>query len=54
LDQPSRTALEGLEAAPVITRVFAALAAHSLALGQLPGRALDELRDAALGMAGSG
>jgi len=54
LDEPSRTALLGLEAGPVITRIFAALSAHCLALGQLPGRALDELRAAALGMAGSG
>jgi lysozyme family protein len=54
LDEPSRAAMQGLEAGPVITRIFAALAAHCLALGQLPGRALDELRAAALGMAGSG
>ena len=54
LDEPSRAALLGIEAAPVVTRIFAALSAHCLALGQLPGRALDELRAAALGMAGSG
>jgi|GEM_PF-1376848 len=54
LDEPSRAALLGLAAAPVITRIFNALSAHCLALGQLPGRALDQLRDAALGMAGSG
>ena len=54
LDDPSRAALLGLEAAPVIDRIFSALSAHCLALGQLPGRALDELRASALGMAGSG
>lgn len=54
LDEPSRAALLGLEAGPVITRIFAALSAHCLALGQLPGRTLEQLRDAALGMAGSG
>jgi lysozyme family protein len=54
LDEASRTAMQGLEAGPVIARIFAALSAHCLALGQLPGRALDELRAAALGMAGSG
>ncbi|MCE2921761.1 MAG: hypothetical protein LW837_17690, partial [Roseomonas sp.] len=54
LDEPSRAAMQGLEAGPAITRIFAALAAHCLALGQLPGRALDELRAAALGMAGTG
>ena len=54
LDGTSRNAMQGLEAGPVITRIFAALATHCLALGQLPGRALDELRNAALRMAGSG
>jgi lysozyme family protein len=53
LDEPSRTAMQGLVAGPVITRIFAALFAHCLALGELPGRALEELRDAALEMAGS-
>ena len=53
LDEPSRTAMQGLVAGPVISRVFAALFAHCLALGELPGRALEELRDAALEMAGS-
>jgi lysozyme family protein len=53
LDEPSRTAMQGLVAGPVITRIFAALFAHCLALGELPGRALEELRDAALEMAGA-
>jgi lysozyme family protein len=53
LDQPSRNTMQGLVAGPVITRIFAALFAHCLALGELPGRALEELRDAALEMAGS-
>jgi lysozyme family protein len=53
LDEPSRAAMQGLVAGPVITRIFAALSTHCLALGQLPGSALEELRDAALGMAGS-
>ena len=54
LDEPSRSAMQGLEAGPVVTRIFGALAAHCLALGQLPGRALEQLRAAALGMAESG
>ena len=54
LDEPSRAAMQGLDVGPVISRIFAALAAHCLALGQLPGRTLDQLRAAALGMAGSG
>jgi hypothetical protein len=45
--------MQGLAAGPVITRIFAALFAHCLALGELPGRALEQLRDAALEMAGS-
>jgi hypothetical protein len=45
--------MQGLVAGPVITRIFAALFAHCLALGELPGRALEQLRDAALEMAGS-
>jgi len=49
-----RAAMLGLEAGPVIARIFAALAAHCLALGALPGRALEQLRDAALAMADSG
>jgi len=53
LDEPSRTAMQGLVAGPVIMRIFAALFAHCLALGELPGRALEQLRDAALEMAGS-
>jgi lysozyme family protein len=53
LDEPSRTVMQGLVAGPVISRVFAALFAHCLALGELPGRALEQLRDAALEMAGS-
>ena len=53
LDEPSRTAMQGLVAGPVITSVFAALFAHCLALGELPGRALEQLRDAALEMAGA-
>jgi lysozyme family protein len=54
-DGPSRTAMQGLVARPVIIWIFAALSAHCLAHGHLPGRALDELRAAALGMvAGSG
>jgi len=40
-------------AGPVISRVFTAPFAHCLALGELPGRALEQLRDAALEMAGS-
>lgn len=51
LDEPSRTAMQGLVAGPVISRIFAALFAHCLALGELPGRALEALRDAALEMA---
>ena len=54
LDEPSRNRMQGLAAGPVIARIFSALSTHCLALGQLPGRALDELRAAALGMAGSG
>jgi hypothetical protein len=54
LDDPSRAAMQGLDAGPAIARIFAALAAHCQALGQIPGRALDKLRDIALGMAGSG
>ncbi len=54
LDEASRAAMLGLEAGPIISRIFATLSAHCLALGQLPGRALEQLRDAALGMAGSG
>ena len=53
LDGPSRTAMQGLAAGPVIRRIFAALFAHCLALGELPGRALEQLRDAALEMAGA-
>jgi lysozyme family protein len=53
LDEPSRTAMRGLVAGPVITRIFAALFAHCLALGELPSRALEQLRDAALEMAGA-
>jgi lysozyme family protein len=53
LDEPSRHTMQGLVAGPVITRIFAALFAHCLSLGELPGRALEELRDAALEMARS-
>jgi lysozyme family protein len=51
LDEPSRTAMLGLAAKPVIARVFATLFKHCLTLGELPGRALEQLRDDARAMA---
>jgi len=51
LDEPSRAAMLGLAAKPVIARVFATLFKHCLALGELPGRALEQLRDDARAMA---
>ena len=51
LDEPSRNAMQGLSGKPVIVQVFAALFIHCNALGALPGRALEQLRDAAYEMA---
>ena len=54
LDETTRHRLQGIDAAPVIECVFAALFAHCLALGAIPGRALEQLRKAALDMVGPG
>lgn len=51
LDDATRSQIQGMDCAPVIARLFAALFAHCLALGDVPGRALDELREAALAAA---
>jgi lysozyme family protein len=48
LDDATRSQIQGMDCAPVIARVFAALFAHCLALGEVPSRALDQLRQAAL------
>jgi lysozyme family protein len=48
LDEATRARLQGLDCGQVIADVFAALAAHCLALGALPGGALEQLRATAL------